>query len=86
MSMNQSFNANNVTIVFQVGLRPIIESVSAHRVPCLPAGGSRGEYGGAALLVIWLASPRRAAANRDGVNTAAVAVAGAVVAPSPSVP
>lgn len=61
-------------------------TVLAHRALGPPAGGGRGEYGGAALQVIWLASPRRAAANRYGVNTAAVAIAGAVVTPSPSVP
>lgn len=62
------------------------EVSGAHRLLRLPTGGTGGEYGGAALLVVRPVSPWRAAANGDGVNTAAIAVAGAVVAPSPSVP
>lgn len=58
----------------------------SHRLFVLPTGGTGREYGGAALRLGGLVAPWRAAANRDGVNTAAIAVAGAVVAPLPSVP
>lgn len=45
----------------------------------------RGEDGGAALQVLGV-TPRLSAAHRDGVDTAAVAVTGAVVSPLPSIP
>lgn len=95
-----TLHANKLTLLQMVVLYistgrrcsfPIRTNVSdevsrAHRLLRLPTGGGGGEYGGAALQVLWLASPRRAAADGDGVNAAGIAVAGAVVAPSPSVP
>lgn len=66
--------------------RCVTLSASTHHFLRLRAAESCCENGGAALQVIWRASTWSAAADGDGVNAAAVAVAGAVVASAPSVP
>lgn len=61
-------------------------TASTHRFLGLPTSVSCREGGGALLQVIWLASTPSAAADRDSVDTVAVAVTGTVVTSSPSVP
>lgn len=58
----------------------------AHHFLSLSTSVNCCQDGGAALQVIWLASTLSAAAHRDGVDIAAVAVTGTVVTCLPSVP
>lgn len=58
---------------------------STHHLLPLPATVRCCQRGGARLQVIWLASILSAAADRDSVDTVAVAIAGAVVTSLPSV-
>lgn len=64
----------------------ILLTVSTHHLLCLPTSVSCCKCGRASLQVTWLASTLSAAADRDSVDTAAVAITGTVVTPSPSVP
>ena len=66
-------------------------TASTHHSLRLPTTMRCRQCGGALLEVIWLPSTHSvaaaaAAADRDSVDTAAVAVTGAVVTSSPSVP
>ena len=61
-------------------------TASTHHLLCVPPGVSCRQCGGALLQVIWPASTPSAAADRDGVDTVAVAVTGAVVTSLPPVP
>lgn len=63
-------------------------TASTHRFLRLPTGVSCRQSGGAPLQVIWLAAPlsAAAAADRDSVDTAAVAVTWAMVTYQPSAP
>lgn len=58
---------------------------NTHHLLSFPSAVRRCQSGGARLQVIWLASTLSAAADRDSVDTVAVAVAGAVVTSFPSV-